>query len=279
MGITTEITKRTLTDFETWSDEEIEALSLRARFNSIALILDQIKRRCPAPKNNPLEPLCPIKYRLHLDALTRISSSIRFSEHYDFEATRIVEQTLNRVNDDGKIVASLRHWKNRSDEERKNTLRKMNGHRVISTRDILKLPFDECGIKYFSRPKSKKENTKGRLTLGYYQGDFDNKDSPRYAVVNCHNDANFDNPSRASEILFHEGSHDTQLQLAWFFKFGAKDSLGKLLKDAEILALSCSFKAVISNRFRKPYNAQCHEIDAYRQDNLFSAGIQSLVAT
>lgn len=276
MGVISEaIPSVRLEEFITWSNDEVTALDIEARFRAIKLLVAYIYKHSPVSKDDPLAPVCEKKFGPHIQTLEKLAKSIQFSDYFDQKQQDVVEQTLSRLSDTQQTITCIEEWRDVAPDYRENVLCKLNTLRYLSTRDVFGFVAREPEMRFARIAK----NREGRVALGEHIASLCSRRFNQYIIMNTHPDSQFDDGIRTFCNTYHEsGGHDNQFALAYNLEFGGgRSTLGPLLPDAEISRLRYVFGASIPPRIKNPSFYQCHEIDAERQEFRFERGLLALL--
>ena len=252
-------------------DVDIDSLSLRARYNAIALLLNKVERACPNMKDMPLTEKQAKRVKSEIAGLIRLTSSIKHSKAYLEFAQNMTDLTLERVASDTPLLSRIENWDTLNFRQRSEAAVLHNRHQTEAARECSGLPFTTSDFLFHAKDIAVngscawyvRKNTKKRIQKIW----VNTADHAPYSKSGSH----------TVSLVHHETIHHHSGQLGDIFLQGDFHLLGDLRHDAEMAAFCHIARATIPSILYKPYRAQAHEIVAKAEEHRFLAQLAPLI--
>lgn len=259
---------------------DLRAQTLSQRFSDIATLVKGIKENVPDLRNDGGFAIDPwethTNVRGHVQALIKISETIRHTRPYLEFLENSRDLTLQSIADDANLLEAIMHYPAATESEQESVVSDVHEYHTIASSEVSNFPFQETNLDFFSKSKRHYEHI-GQSRILHGTSNCNLQTGSRKIRINKHRDSKFSTSLKPLGVVFHEGVHDQIFQMAYAYANGCIDDLGQLADDAEIYATFKKEKATIPTGIRIAYLEQFHEIVAFEQEKKFMDGLNAIM--
>lgn len=257
--------------YATTSQEELEALSVKERMESIHLLTRQMFNEAARQMRTESAIPSPRDFPREYKALTNLAKSFSHSTEFSRTIIRAADRTVDHVRQDDAVQRALCLWPKIQLGIKKSTLNKLVAYFMDSSSTLLNVRLIKPQVVFYHEEKDED----GDVTQGYYTN-MDNEDPDGSVFLNTHKDAFFNKSLQAAATALHEAVHAVQDQIGLISDI--RPALVKPYKKDGALARAISeYDALIDYRMDTPYRAQFHERLAFSADERFYKKLQAVL--
>ncbi len=279
MRIYHEVSEQSLQEAVGTRQAQWKQVPLARRYNTIALILKDVKNKCPdfrgdtghriETKKEPFK-----QFFRHEYVLSQITDSIEHSEAYKDFLTASRQLTTELISDSSFLSEAFDSATHPSENDLQQLLWEIHLCQVEASN--ITAPYYKCSIPFKSTSMtfSRQERSPNySLLCGSFSGQIDT--NARTLKINLHEDVSGDIFTFASTV-HHETIHDQGFQLGVSYDREQHPLLGGLTPDGEIWQKLEHFNGMIPSGFYNAYRRQCTEAVAFEHQALFKNELRAM---
>lgn len=257
---------QTIYAYEEITPSDLQDIPISLRFSGISKLQDSILKRDKAPINDPYQPVDESKFRDEIRLMTMLAQSIRHTDAYCDFMNACSEYLFTRLLEAKKFIKFIKTWDEIALSDQKHTVRLREKYHNVAAGKTSRSSIANTDVKFMDDPSvDPSVASRPCRVYGFSYGTIGGGKDQRKIEVSAHPLGPLTTADKAMKTGHHEKVHDIGLQQGGLYVREDYYALGDLHEDAELWVHLKQQRAIISNRIKRPYREQFHEVLAFEQ--------------